>query len=136
MRKHSRKILLLTIGWLFVAIGAVGVVLPVLPTTPFLLISLWAFSQSSDRFHSWLFHHKIFGPPLQEWENYGVIPMRAKIVALITMAASASLVITLTETPWYGLTGMLALMAIGAGFIISRPSQRPIQKLQPAKTSE
>ena len=129
MRKHTKKIALLITGWFFVLLGAIGVVLPVLPTTPFLLIALWAFSQSSERFHNWLYHHKYFGPPLQEWEKYGVIPMRAKIVALTTMAISATLVIILTDTPWYGLAGMLSLMMIGAIFILTRPSKRP--KLQP-----
>ena len=129
MRKHTKKIALLITGWFFVLLGAIGVVLPVLPTTPFLLIALWAFSQSSERFHNWLYHHKYFGPPLQEWEKYGVIPKRAKIVALTTMAISATLVIILTDTPWYGLAGMLSLMMIGAIFILTRPSKRP--KLQP-----
>ncbi|MCC3305381.1 YbaN family protein [Sneathiella sp. HT1-7] len=130
MTAHTKKIVLLLIGWLFVIVGAIGIFLPVLPTTPFLLISLWAFSQSSERFHDWLYHHRIFGPPLQDWSKYGVIPLRAKIIALSTMAISAALVILFSSTPWYGLTAMLILMGIGAGFILSRPS-RPKEKETP-----
>ncbi|USG62647.1 YbaN family protein [Sneathiella marina] len=123
MMQPSKKILLLLIGWFFVAVGAVGIFLPVLPTTPFLLISLWAFSQSSERFHDWLYNHKIFGPPLQDWSKHGVIPPRAKFVAVGTMAVSAILVITFSSTPWYGLVAMLALMGFGAGFVLTRPSK-------------
>ncbi|WP_025899193.1 YbaN family protein [Sneathiella glossodoripedis] len=124
MQSKTKKIILMAIGWLFVLIGAIGVVVPVLPTTPFLLISLWAFSQSSDRFHAWLYNHRFFGPPLRDWEAHGIIPLRAKTIALATMAISAILVITLTQTPWYGITGMLLLMGVGAGFILTRPSKR------------
>ncbi len=123
MHSKTKKIILMAVGWFFVIVGAIGIVVPVLPTTPFLLISLWAFSQSSDRFHAWLFNHRIFGPPLQAWEQHGIIPMRAKTIALLTMAVSAILVISLTETPWYGIIGMLLLMSIGAIFILSRPSK-------------
>ncbi|MBO0333374.1 YbaN family protein [Sneathiella sp. CAU 1612] len=130
MTAHTKKIVLLLIGWLFVFIGGIGIFLPVLPTTPFLLISLWAFSQSSERFHDWLYNHRIFGPPLQDWSKYGVIPLRAKIVALATMAISATLVIIYSSTPWYALGAMILLMGIGAGFILSRPS-RPREKETP-----
>lgn len=114
---------LLLIGWFFVVLGAIGLFLPVLPTTPFLLISLWAFSQSSERFHTWLYQHKVLGPPLQDWSEYGVIPLRAKLVAVGTMALSATLVITFSSMPWYGLVAMLGLMAVGAGFVLTRPSK-------------
>ncbi len=123
MTRTGKKILLLAIGWFFVALGTIGVFLPVLPTTPFLLISLWAFSQSSDRFHHWLYTHRYFGPPLQAWSEHGIIPMRAKVMAVGTMGLSATLVILFSETPWYGITGMLILMGIGAGFVITRPSK-------------
>lgn len=123
MIQPSKRILLLLVGWFFVVVGAIGIFLPVLPTTPFLLISLWAFSQSSERFHNWLYNHKVFGPPLQDWSKYGVIPLRAKIIAVSTMTISAILVITFSNTPWYGLVAMLALMAIGAGFVLTRPSK-------------
>jgi uncharacterized membrane protein YbaN (DUF454 family) len=123
MIQPSRRILLLALGWFFVGVGAIGLFLPVLPTTPFLLISLWAFSQSSERFHDWLYNHKVFGPPLQNWSKHGVIPLRAKLVAVGTMAVSATLVITFSSVPWYGLVAMLALMGFGAGFVLTRPSK-------------
>lgn len=126
MRQKSKKLVLLAIGWFFVAVAAVGVVLPILPTTPFLLISLWAFSQSSDRFHDWLYTHRIFGPPLQEWSNHGVIPVRAKIFAVGSMTISATLVILYSEVSWWGLSGMVALMLVGATFVLSRPSKRKL----------
>lgn len=127
MTQHTKKLILMAIGWFFVAVGALGIILPVLPTTPFLLISLWAFSQSSDRFHDWLYNHKVFGPPLREWSEYGVIPMKAKVIALSTMAVSATLVIIFSNVAWWGLAGMLSLMAIGAIFILTRPSKRFIE---------
>jgi uncharacterized membrane protein YbaN (DUF454 family) len=123
MKNQTKKILLLLTGWFFVALGTIGLFLPVLPTTPFLLIALWAFSQSSDRFHNWLYTHRLFGPPLQDWSRHGVIPLRAKIVALATMAVSAGAVILFTETPVWGLAAMILLMGVGAGFILSRPSR-------------
>lgn len=123
MTRSAKKLLLLAIGWFFVGLGTLGVFLPVLPTTPFLLISLWAFSQSSDRFHHWLYTHRYFGPPLQAWSEHGIIPVRAKVLAVGTMALSATFVILFSETPWYGITGMLILMGIGAGFVLTRPSK-------------
>ena len=124
MREQTKKYSLLFVGWFFVLLGTIGIFLPVLPTTPFLLISLWAFSQSSERFHNWLYNHRVFGPPLQEWSRYGVIPLRAKIIALGTMAISATLVILYSQAPWYGLSAMVILMGVGAAFILSRPSRR------------
>ncbi len=125
MKQRTRKILLQCVGWFFVALGAIGAVLPVLPTTPFLLIALWAFSQSSERFHYWLLNHRMFGPPLQAWEAHGIIPMRAKVIALSTMTLSASVIIIFTQTPWYAVAGMLGFMSIGAIFITTRPSKIP-----------
>lgn len=81
------------------------------------------FSQSSERFHDWLYNHKVFGPPLQDWSRYGVIPVRAKFIAVGTMTVSALLVITFSSTPWYGLVAMVALMGFGAGFVLTRPSK-------------
>jgi len=123
---RGRRHLLLALGWTCVLLGALGAFLPLLPTTPFLLVALWAFSQSSQKFHDWLYGHKLFGPPLQRWNQYGVIPLSAKILALATMAASLTYLTVFTDTPLYVVAIAGAVMAFGAIFILSRPG-RPQQ---------
>lgn len=132
MTRHGKKILLICVGFFFVALGTIGIFLPLLPTVPFLLIALWAFAQSSQTFHDWLYHHKHFGPMLQEWSKYGTIPLKAKIMALSTMTVSALWVIFGTEADWKLLTPMVLFMGIGAGFILSRPSRRPNDQAGPS----
>lgn len=122
MRIFTRP-LLFALGILFVAVGAIGVFLPLLPTTPFLILALWCFSRSSQRFHDWLYHHRLFGPTLQRWEQYRVIPRGAKIVAVCSMVASAAYVILATQTPWPLIALMLAVMGYGAWFVLSKPSK-------------
>ncbi|VAW74625.1 Hypothetical protein DUF454, partial [hydrothermal vent metagenome] len=73
------KALYFVLGISFFSLGAVGAVLPGLPTTVFMLLALWAFSRSSKRFHDWLYHHPLFGPSLQQWHEHQIIPKNAKI---------------------------------------------------------
>jgi hypothetical protein len=75
-------------GWLCVAIGVVGVFLPLLPTTVFLLVAAWAFSRSSERWHRWLREHEHFGGAVRAWEAHHAMPRRAKRIAFLTLAAS------------------------------------------------
>jgi uncharacterized membrane protein YbaN (DUF454 family) len=113
------------LGWCFFGLGAVGTVVPGLPTTPFMLLALWAFSKSSQRFHDWLYAHRLFGPPLQQWRDHGVISARAKLLALVTMLASLLYLLLFTGIgAWIKvLTGLL--MLYGAAFILSKPSRPP-----------
>jgi uncharacterized protein len=69
MRKRLQKHLFISLGWLCVVLGLIGAVLPVLPTTPFLILALLLFSNSSPRFHAMLLNHPWFGPTLQQWES-------------------------------------------------------------------
>ena len=101
-----------------------GAVLPVLPTTPFLLVALWAFARSSRRFHDWLYDHRYFGPMLQDWDRYRVIPLSAKLVAWSVMAASLVFVIAKGTLPWWAILAIAAVMGFGAGFIFYYPSRR------------
>ena len=68
-----KRALWLLLGLVAVGLGAVGVVLPLLPTTPFLLLAAFAFARSSERWHQWLVNHQIFGPLIEDWNRYGAI---------------------------------------------------------------
>lgn len=117
--------LLLGLGWVFVGLGVVGAFLPVMPTTPFMLVALWCFAKSSGRFHSWLYHHRLFGPPLRQWEEHGRIPLSAKVVALASMVASMAYVIGFTDISRTLLAVMATSCTAGAVFILSRPHRAP-----------
>ena len=130
MKQSRLKYLYLFIGWFFTALGFVGVVVPVLPTTPFLLIAVWAFSKSSENLHNWLFNHKIFGPHLRDWFEYSAIHLRAKIMAVTLMWASLSYVIYKyhTVSMMICMVTFVSIMALSV-FIISRPtSSKNVEK--------
>jgi uncharacterized membrane protein YbaN (DUF454 family) len=63
-------------------------VVPVLPTTPFILLAAACFARSSDRFYHWLLHHRTFGPLVREWRQYRSIPYRTKLLAIAMMAGT------------------------------------------------
>lgn len=117
--------LLFTLGWLLFGVGFIGVFVPVLPTTPLMLLALWCFSRSSDRFHKWLYTHKHFGPPLQLWEEHRVIPLKAKYIAVFFMVGSLIYVFIFSTTPDWARALMSTSMALGAGFILTKPSFPP-----------
>ena len=68
-----RRYVLVGAGLFFFGLGSVGVLLPVLPTTPFIILALWCFAGSSKRLHDWLYNHRLFGPALQRWRENRVI---------------------------------------------------------------
>jgi len=120
-----KRLLLLALGCLCVGLGGMGAVLPVLPTTPFLLLALWAFARSSTRFHHWLLHHSWLGRYVADWERDRVIPLRAKVIACSAMALSMAWVVLASNAPWPAMAAMAAVMVYGAGFILTKPSRRP-----------
>ena len=112
----------LCLGWFFVALGVIGAFLPVLPTTPFLLLAVACFARSSPKLEAWLMEHKTFGPPLKNWRERGAISRRAKIMAISLMALSYA-------GFWFGshpamwLAILVAACMIGpAIFMLTRPS--------------
>lgn len=91
-----RKYLLIFLGTLSLGLGVIGVFLPVLPTTPFLLLASFCYVRSSKRMYNWLINHKIFGAYIYCYLNYKAVPKKTKIGALIflwtTLIVSAALV--------------------------------------------
>ncbi|MEH6576886.1 MAG: YbaN family protein [Amphritea sp.] len=90
MKRKITQTLYLLAGLTCIALGLFGVVLPLLPTTPFVLLAAFCFSRSSDRMHHYLINHPIFGKLLHDWQHYGVIPLKAKILATVMMLLSIS----------------------------------------------
>ena len=119
MTRHLYFIL----GWIFFVIGGIGAFLPVLPTTPFMLLALWAFSKSSERFHHWLYHHRVFGPPLQQWQQYRVIPRMAKFMAVSVMLLSSVYLLFFSVIHPAVKVVAILIMAYGMYFILTKPSE-------------
>ena len=110
------------LAWIFFGLGAIGAVLPGLPTVPFMLLALWAFSKSSKRFHAWLESHRVFGPPLRAWHTHRVIPLKAKIVSITSMALSMTYMALYAHMPTWLLLLTACLMLYGAWFVLRHPS--------------
>ncbi|MBE1286025.1 MAG: DUF454 family protein [Rhodobacteraceae bacterium] len=75
------------LGLLCVGLAVVGIVLPLLPTVPFLLLAAFFFANSSDRLHDWIVNHNVFGPMIQDWRSSGSIRPGAKKAATLSIAA-------------------------------------------------
>ena len=114
------KILWLLAGLASVAIGAIGVVVPLLPTTPFLLVAAFAFARSSTRLNRWLREHRSFGPLIENWHRDGSIDRKVKRTAIIVILITP--VITwLFGVPLWLIAGQLAVLSAAAIFILTRP---------------
>lgn len=116
------RLLLIALGTLCLVLAIVGVILPVLPTTPFLLVTAFCYSKASKRLHHWLESHRRLGPPLRHWREHGAIRPGAKIAAtLLIVAGFTATILWLDSAAWVKITlalvGSLALL-----FVITRPS--------------
>lgn len=112
------------LGFGFVGLGGLGVVLPGLPTTPFMLLAAWMFSKSSPRFHAWLWHHRVFGPYVRDWARHRVIPMKAKLLSTGVMALGMGIMVV-QQVPWAASGPAIGLCAVGSLFIWRCPSAPP-----------
>ena len=96
MIAHSwLRYMYLIVGLIAVALGVIGIILPIVPTTPFLILALACFSKSSPRLHQWLIQHPWVGPTLQQWQTHRSIPAKVKVRAmwLIIVSFSVSILI-------------------------------------------
>ena len=117
----DRRLALRALGLAAAALGLAGAALPILPTTPFLLVAAWAFARSSPRLEAWLRDHPRLGPPLRAWEERHAIPRPAKAVAAVSLPASVAMVHVAGAGLGLTVAVGLGLACIG-GWILTRPS--------------
>ncbi len=112
----------LALAYLSIGMAAVGVLVPGLPTTEFVLLAAWAASRSSPRLSAWLENHRLFGPLLRNWRDGGVITRRTKLVSSLSMLVALSIMaLTVAHTPSVIFAGLG--MSCGALWIWSRPEE-------------
>ncbi len=110
-----------TLGLICVALAAIGVILPLLPTVPFLLLAAFFFSRSSSRLHNWLLSHPGFGPFIDDWNRSGAIRPRAKRLATVSVAAVILLSLILGAS-WLIITIQCVTVSFVLLFIWTRPN--------------
>jgi len=119
-----KRTILISLGLLCVGLGFIGVFVPGVPTTIFLIIALWAFTKSSEKLRHWLLNHKRFGPILNNWQEHKVVPLRAKILMVVLMSLAVilfyyslqSLILTI---------GLIIILVSVAIYVLSLPSKVP-----------
>jgi len=121
--KPLAQYLYITVGWLFLGLGFIGIFLPLLPTTPFVLLAAFCFSRGSTTLHHWLLEQKTFGPMIRDWNQYGIIRLRVKWTSaiLIVLMIGYPVLFGPLSRPF-----KIGLVMVGIGvisFIWSRPSQ-------------
>lgn len=107
-------------GLVSLALGAIGLLLPILPTVPFVILAAFCFARSSPALEQRLLDHRTFGPHIRTWRSRGAISRKGKTAAAIAFAASAVLGLALLSLPWSLIP--LAAALIGGSWVLSRPS--------------
>lgn len=105
-------------------LGLVGVLVPGLPTVPFVLLSAYAAARGSQRLHRRLLAHRRFGPMIRDWQAHGAVGRRAKVLALTAMAACAAILFATAPRTWMAATGT-GVMALVALWLWHRPEPPP-----------
>ncbi len=118
------RYLWLAAGFLSFGAGIAGVVLPLVPTTPFLILSAYCFARSSDRLHDWLVNHPRFGPPIRDWRDHRAISARGKRLSIVAMAAVLAISFAVGVKSWIIAIQVGVLIVMGL-FILTRPSPPP-----------
>lgn len=106
-------------GWASLALGAIGVVVPLLPTVPFVILAAFCFARGNPALERWLVEHRIYGPHIRAWRERGAISHKGKAAATLAFAASVLIGLWQLPLPWALLP--LAAALIGGAWIWSRP---------------
>lgn len=115
-----RRALWWLLAWTALVLGLIGVVLPGLPTTPFVLLAAYAAARGSPRLAAWLHRHRQFGPLIRDWQAHGAVSRRAKWLATLTMALCVPVLWWFSPNAWAHWPPV-AIMAIVALWLWKRP---------------
>ncbi|WP_325892074.1 YbaN family protein [Grimontia sp. NTOU-MAR1] len=118
MQESIKRVFLLSVGWLCVFLGVIGIFLPLLPTTPFLLLASACFVRGSPRIAKWLHNHPTFGPVITNWNEHRAIDKKIKRRATLFIVLSFSLSIAIVPELWHKI--MLASMCAALLFWFNR----------------
>jgi uncharacterized membrane protein YbaN (DUF454 family) len=118
--------LYLALAGICLALGVLGIFLPGLPTTPFVLVAAWAAARGSARLHRWLRAHRVFGPIVSDWEREGAVTRKAKRTAIATMVVCA-IVLFLTAPAWWMAAIPCVIMSITGVWLWRRPEPAATQ---------
>ncbi len=129
-RSGVSRVLYGGLGLFALGLAILGAFLPLLPTTPFLLVAAFGFARSSDTLHRWLINHKRFGPMIRDWQEHGAISRRTKQVSVAAMAATPVLSTALGAPPLI-IAIQVPVLIGSAAFVLSRPS--PQRSASPAE---
>jgi len=114
------RLLFLIAAYLFVGLALIGVVVPGLPTVPFLLLAAGCSARGSERLHRWLYEHPTLGKLLIDWERQGAIARRSKWIAVSLLVVSWCVMALRVDRPW--LLALAGVMFVGiASFLLTRP---------------
>jgi hypothetical protein len=113
----------LLLAYLFLGLAIVGIVLPGLPTVPFLLLAAWFAARGSERLHRWLYSHPQLGALLIDWEQQGAISRRSKRIAVALLALSWWIMYWNIDHAWL-LAGLALVFIAVAAFLLTRPEPR------------
>jgi uncharacterized membrane protein YbaN (DUF454 family) len=136
MLKKTSNIIYILLGFITLLLGVIGIFLPILPTTPFLLLSAFLFSKGSERLHRWLLEQPKIGPMILSWEKHKVISPKSKVLATIMIVTLFSYtIIYVSVANWIkvivALSGVCVLL-----FILTRKSYPQTNSSLPSKQAK
>ncbi|MBA84124.1 YbaN family protein [Thalassobius sp. S69A] len=109
------------LGLISVAIGLVGIILPLVPTVPLMILAAFFFARSSERLHNWLISHPTFGPSIQDWQDHGAISAKGKRIATLSIAVVFAISLIMGLRPMILIIQAITLGAV-LTFIWTRPN--------------
>mmetsp|Transcript_10852 Transcript_10852/g.14108 ORF Transcript_10852/g.14108 Transcript_10852/m.14108 type:complete len:214 (+) Transcript_10852:134-775(+) len=123
--RFAMKLGYICFGHAFVLLGILGALLPLLPSTPFLLLAAFCYSKGSIQFHEWLINHPSLGPKIKDYREFGVIPLKAKQISTLCILINLSIPLFLTKMHLHSKVFATLASTTMILFLWSKPSKKP-----------